>query len=75
MEINLALKDRVALMKKLDMNRDGEISENELYKALSTVDVAINRDAVDSALRKIASGSNDYANMKVYSKALIKRFD
>jgi hypothetical protein len=38
MNINLALKDRVSLMKKLDMNRDGEISDVELYRALQTVD-------------------------------------
>ena len=38
MDIHLALKDRVALMKKLDLNRDGELSDIELYKAISTVE-------------------------------------
>jgi Ca2+-binding EF-hand superfamily protein len=75
MDINLALKDRVSLMKKLDMNRDGEISDNELYRALSTVDNAMNREVVDSALRKIVAGSTDYSNLKEYVKYLIKRFD
>lgn len=75
MEINLALKERVALMKKLDMNRDGEISDTELYKALSSVEQVVNREVVDSALRKIVSGSADYANLKEYTKSLIKRFD
>lgn len=75
MDINLALKDRVALMKKLDMNRDGEISDTELYKALSTVEQVVNREVVDSALKKIVAGSIDYANLKEYTKSLIKRFD
>jgi len=35
MEINLQLKDRVALMKRLDLNKDGKITEDELYKVLS----------------------------------------
>jgi hypothetical protein len=30
----LALKDRVALMKRLDFNNDGEISDTEMYRAL-----------------------------------------
>jgi Ca2+-binding EF-hand superfamily protein len=34
LDIHLALKDRVALMKKLDLNRDGELSDIELYKAI-----------------------------------------
>lgn len=57
MEINLALKDRVALMKKLDMNRDGEISDVELYRALSSVETVMHREVIDSALKKIVQGS------------------
>lgn len=75
MDINLVLKDRVALMKKLDMNRDGEISDTELYKALSSVEQVVNREVVDSALKKIVAGAVDYANLKEYTKSLIKRFD
>ena len=75
MNINLALKDRVSLMKKLDMNRDGEISDVELYRALQTVDQQVSREVVDSALKKIVSGASDFANMKEYTKSLIKRFD
>jgi len=32
--VSLALKDRVALMKRLDFNNDGEISDIEMYRAL-----------------------------------------
>ena len=35
MDIQLQLKDRVALMKKLDLNKDGAITEEEMYKVLS----------------------------------------
>ena len=37
-DINLALKDRISLMKKLDINSDGQISDIELYNAISTVE-------------------------------------
>lgn len=46
MDIHLALKDRVALMKKLDLNRDGELSDIELYKAISTVESQLTRESV-----------------------------
>lgn len=75
MDIHLALKDRVALMKKLDLNRDGELSENELYKAISTVESQLTRESVQNALRKIVGGAQEFTNMQEYAKALIKRFD
>jgi Ca2+-binding EF-hand superfamily protein len=75
LDINLQLKDRVQLMKRLDMNTDGEITDIELYKAFSGVETSLMKETVDQTLRKIVSGSDEYANMKEYSKALIKRFD
>lgn len=47
MNIDLALKDRVALMKRLDMNRDGEISELELHRALQTVEEQLTKETVE----------------------------
>lgn len=76
MEINLQLKDRVALMKKLDLNKDGKISEEELYKVLSgngsgPGDLSI----VNQTLVKIAGGAADLTNMRQYARELIRRFD
>ena len=71
----MALKDRIALMKRLDINRDGEISEVELNRALSTVGDKITKQAIDNAMKKIASGSLEYKSMKEYVVILMKRFD
>ena len=39
LHIHLNLKEKLALMKKLDLNRDGEITADELYKVLAKVEV------------------------------------
>ena len=62
-------------MKKLDMNRDGEISDIEMYRALSSVEPQLTKETVDQALKKIASGAADSPNLKEYVKSLMKRFD
>jgi Ca2+-binding EF-hand superfamily protein len=66
---------RIALMKKLDVDRDGEITEVELSKALKTVEADMIRDAVETAIKKIASGAEDYSSMREYVKILFKKFD
>lgn len=76
MEINLQLKDRVALMKKLDLNKDGRITEEELYKVLGgngsgPGDMSI----VNQTIVKIAGGAQDLTNMRQYARELIRRFD
>lgn len=62
-------------MRKLDVDRDGEITYIELSKALQTVERDIIRDAVETATKKIAAGSEDYPTMREYVKALFKKFD
>ena len=37
-KINLTSQEKMGLMKRFDYNRDGEISEEELYKVLSPYD-------------------------------------
>lgn len=79
MHINLTLKEKLSLMKKLDLNRDGEITAEELYKVLSKVDVKLSKGqldtSIDQVLRKIASGAEEFANMKEYVRVLVSRFD
>jgi Ca2+-binding EF-hand superfamily protein len=67
-------------MKKLDLNRDGRISEEELLKILSgqTGDVippALLPQVINDTLKKIATGADDYNDMRGYAKSLIKKFD
>jgi Ca2+-binding EF-hand superfamily protein len=44
-------------MKKLDIDADGEITEVELANALHSVDTEMTNEAVETALKKIASGA------------------
>lgn len=53
-------------MKKLDVDRDGEITEVELFKALNTVERQTINDAVETAIKKIAAGGEDYSSMREY---------
>jgi hypothetical protein len=62
-------------MKKLDVDRDGEITHVELSKALQTVEREMIRDAVETATKKIAAGGEDYPTMREYVKVLFKKFD
>ncbi len=66
-------------MKRLDLNRDGEISGDELYKVLSKVDSKLTKaqlkHSIDQLLRKLASGADEFPSMKDYVKTLMKQFD
>ena len=43
LNIHLTLKERQALMNKLDLDQNGELSNQELYQVLSKVDVKFTR--------------------------------
>jgi Ca2+-binding EF-hand superfamily protein len=76
MEINLQLKDRVALMKRLDLNKDGKITEDELYKVLSgSGGSSGDSSVINQTLIKIAGGAPDATNLRQYARDLIRRFD
>ncbi len=62
-------------MKKLDIDRDGEITDIELTRALKTVEDEMIHDAVETAIKKIASGADDHTSMREYVKVLFKKFD
>jgi Ca2+-binding EF-hand superfamily protein len=74
-DIDLPLKDRIALMHKLDVDKDGEITEVELSRALSSVDSQMTGEAVDTCIRKIAGGAENFSSMRDYVKELMRRFD
>jgi Ca2+-binding EF-hand superfamily protein len=79
MNIVLTLKERQALMSALDLNQDGQLSNEELYEVLSKVDVKMTKgqlnEQIDHALRKIASGAEDYSSMKEYVRVIMHTFD
>jgi Ca2+-binding EF-hand superfamily protein len=79
MDIFLTQEERDALMTKLDLDRNGEISDQELYQALSSVktsDLAAHaHEGADIALKKLAAGAEEYSNMREYVNVLIRKFD
>jgi Ca2+-binding EF-hand superfamily protein len=74
-DIDLPLNQRIGLMKKLDVDRDGEITDVELTRALKTVEEDMIREAVETAVKKIASGAEEFTSMREYVKVLFKKFD
>jgi calcium-binding protein CML len=79
MNIFLTSEEREALLTRLDLDRNGEISDHELYQALSSVNIsdihALAREAADIALKKLASGAEDYGSMREYVAVLMRNFD
>jgi len=66
-------------MKQLDLDSNGSLSADELYSVLSRVDTKLSKkdllSSIENALRKIASGSEDYSSMRDYVAVLFKNFD
>lgn len=67
-------------MDRLDLDRDGKITETEIYKALSSVSGDKSQSygstlAAENTLRKIASGAKNFTNMGDYVRDLIRKFD
>ncbi len=79
MSIFLTQREREGLMKKLDTNQDGSITDVELFNALRTISLdhlkSMAKEVADIALKKIASGAEDYPNLREYVRYLVKRFD
>lgn len=79
--MTLSIPEMQSLMKKLDFNKDGNISEEELVKAFSgqTADNQMPAgqfmQVINSAITKIAGNADDLSNMKDYARQIIKRFD
>jgi Ca2+-binding EF-hand superfamily protein len=61
-------------MERLDIDRDGKITENEMFKVLSDSN-ATNDSAADSTIRKIAAGAAKYSSMGEYARDLVRKFD
>lgn len=79
MGIFLTNEERDALMARFDTNKDGNISDAEIYNVLSTINtkdmISQARESADIALKKLAAGAEGHANMKDYVRFLIKKFD
>jgi Ca2+-binding EF-hand superfamily protein len=59
-------------MERLDIDRDGKITEHELARVLSGT---ASQEIVEEAIRKIASGAKGFSSLSEYVKDLVRRFD
>ena len=66
-------------MKRFDVNRDGEVTAEELLTVISKVDSKFTSSQLDSSteqtLRKIAHGAEKFGSLKEYVSELFTRFD
>lgn len=81
MGLSLSLPEMQSLMKKLDFNKDGNLTEEELVRAFQgqSADTQIPAgqflQAINSALTKIASNADDLSNLKDFARQIVKLFD
>ena len=77
--IFLTQKEVQALMTKLDLNRDGEVSADEILSVLSANSgaspVGSLNTSVDRLVERLAAGATGFPSMKDYARSLIKKFD
>ena len=59
-------------MDRLDIDRDGQITEHELFRVLNG---GAAPEIIEQTLRKIAGGASSYNNMNEYIRDLIRKFD
>jgi Ca2+-binding EF-hand superfamily protein len=72
LNIMISQPDKRALMELLDIDRDGKITETELFRVLSG---GASPEIIDQTLRKIAGGAQGYSNLAEYSRDLVRKFD
>jgi Ca2+-binding EF-hand superfamily protein len=74
LSIFISTQEKQALMERLDIDRDGKITENEMLKVLTDASASTD-SAVQSTIRKIAAGASKYGSMSEYVKDLVRKFD
>ena len=72
LNIMVAGTDKKALMERLDLDRDGKITEHELFRVLSGT---VSEDLIDQTVKKIAAGAKKFNSMADYVKDLVRKFD
>lgn len=61
-------------MHKLDLNRDGEVSADEILDVISGGQT-FSSTSIDKLIEKLAAGGKAFASMKDYARNLIRKFD
>ena len=81
LSIFISSQEKQALMESLDIDRDGQITEAEMFKVLSQASPSggasnAAHDAIaDATIKKIASGASKFGSMQEYVRDLVRKFD
>ena len=67
-------------MTKFDLNRDGEVSAEEILKVLTNAGtsgfaMSSSSSTVDNVINKLALNAKSFGSLKDYSRHLIRKFD
>lgn len=72
LNIMISQADKKGLMDRLDIDRDGKITETEIYRVLSG---GAAPEIIEQTLRKIAAGASSYGSLTEYTRDLVRKFD
>jgi Ca2+-binding EF-hand superfamily protein len=61
-------------MHRLDLNRDGEVSADEILGVISGGQT-VSSSSIDKLVEKLAAGGKSFSSVKDYARALIRKFD
>ena len=59
-------------MERLDIDRDGQITEHELLRVFSGT---VSNEFIEQTVRKIASGAKGFSSLAEYVRDLVRKFD
>jgi Ca2+-binding EF-hand superfamily protein len=66
-------------MERLDLNRDGEVSADELYEIIKSVDSTFTSgqlsNSVDWVIKRLTDEARSFPSMKDYARGLIRKMD
>jgi len=66
-------------MERLDLNRDGEVSAEELYEIIKSVDSTFTSgqlsNSVDWVIKRLTDDAGTFPSIKDYARGLIRKFD
>ena len=72
LNIMISQQDKKELMERLDIDRDGKITENEIFRVLSG---GAAPEIIEQTLRKIAAGASAHSSLSEYTRDLVRKFD
>lgn len=66
------------MVNRLDLNRDGEVSGDEILRVLEGYGTGHShsyKSSIDMVINKLIAGGKSFSNLRDYSKSLIRKWD